>query len=128
MAGTGFRYVATFHAPNPRFATTRITPWQTALKYTADCQAPLSGSSPGLWQSALKFRLLTVAIRDADIFLVAILGDQTADCHSPRYTFNAECSKKGKSTAPAILLRESPCSRRHVFVMRDTTSVKPIRG
>jgi hypothetical protein len=71
MAGTGFHSVVANCAPIPRFATTGITPWQTALKCTADCQAPLSGSNAGrgklrpcsnqhsnlyswLWQSAVR--------------------------------------------------------------------------
>jgi hypothetical protein len=44
MADTGIHSLATFRAPTPRFATTVITPWQTALKCTADCQAPRSDS------------------------------------------------------------------------------------
>jgi hypothetical protein len=35
IVGTGFRSVVENRAPVPRFATTAITPWQTALKCTA---------------------------------------------------------------------------------------------
>jgi hypothetical protein len=43
IAGTGINSLATFRTPIPGFATTGITPWQPALKCTADCQAPRSG-------------------------------------------------------------------------------------
>jgi hypothetical protein len=38
MAGAGVRSFAKFRGQMPRIATTRITSWQTALKWTADCQ------------------------------------------------------------------------------------------
>jgi hypothetical protein len=44
MADTGIHSLAKLRGQIPRFATTRITPWQTALKFTADCQDPRSGS------------------------------------------------------------------------------------
>jgi hypothetical protein len=43
MAGAGIRSFAKFRGQMPRIATTEITSGQTALKWTADCQAPLSG-------------------------------------------------------------------------------------
>jgi hypothetical protein len=43
MAGTGIRAFAKLCSQMLRIARTRITPWQTALKWTADCQAPRSG-------------------------------------------------------------------------------------
>jgi hypothetical protein len=45
MAGTEIRSFATgkLRGQMPRIATTGITPWQTALKWTADCQAQRSG-------------------------------------------------------------------------------------
>jgi hypothetical protein len=51
----------------PRFATTDIALWQTNLKLQ---QFATTGIIP--WLSALKFTLLTVAIRGTIIFLVAI--------------------------------------------------------
>jgi hypothetical protein len=69
MAGAGIRLFAKFRGQMPRIATTGITSWQTALKWTADCQVPRSGkyrSSQAcgnplsnsyfcLWQSARRF-------------------------------------------------------------------------
>jgi hypothetical protein len=43
MAGAGFPCFAKLRAPTPRFATIRITAWQSALNHTADCQPPPSG-------------------------------------------------------------------------------------
>jgi hypothetical protein len=43
MAGAGIWSFAKFRGQMPRIATTGITSWQTALKWTADCQVPRSG-------------------------------------------------------------------------------------
>jgi hypothetical protein len=43
MAGAGIWSFAKVHGQMPRIATTEITSWQTALKWTADCQVPRSG-------------------------------------------------------------------------------------
>jgi hypothetical protein len=92
--GTGFHSVLANRAQIPRFAKTVITPWQTALK----------------------FRFLTVAICGMNIFLFQI----TAVCHDPRYTFEKSSTR--------ILHRQPPCSRCRIVLMRDFTYVKPIRG
>jgi hypothetical protein len=71
MEDTGIHSFAKRRGKIPRFATTGITPWQTALKCTADCQAPrsesmeymrtgqacgnpLSNRDSCLWQSAVR--------------------------------------------------------------------------
>jgi hypothetical protein len=43
MAGAGIRSFAKFRGQMPWIATTGITSWQTALKWTTACQAPRSG-------------------------------------------------------------------------------------
>jgi hypothetical protein len=43
MAGAGIRSFAKFRGQMPQIATTGITSWQIALKWTADCQVPRSG-------------------------------------------------------------------------------------
>jgi hypothetical protein len=43
MAGAGILSFAKFRGQMPRIATIEITSWQTALKWTADCQVPHSG-------------------------------------------------------------------------------------
>jgi hypothetical protein len=40
MAGAGIRSFAKFRGQMPRIATTGMTSWQTALKWTADCHNP----------------------------------------------------------------------------------------
>jgi hypothetical protein len=42
MAGAGIRSFAKFRGQMPRIATTGIASWQTALKWTAECQPPLA--------------------------------------------------------------------------------------
>jgi hypothetical protein len=43
MAGARIRSFTKFCGQMPQIATTGITSWQTALKWTADCQVPRSG-------------------------------------------------------------------------------------
>jgi hypothetical protein len=43
MVGAGIQSFAKFCGQMPRIATTGITSWQTALKWTADCQVLRSG-------------------------------------------------------------------------------------
>jgi hypothetical protein len=78
MEGTGIQSFLAFFAQIQRFAKTGITPWQTALKGTAVCHNR---------NSALKFRILAVAICGTNIFFSAIRGLNTVICHNPRYTF-----------------------------------------
>jgi hypothetical protein len=70
MAGAGFHCIANYRAPILRFATTRITAWQSALRCSADCQLPLWG----LIRTCREFRP------------VAIRGQiQTPDFGNPQY-------------------------------------------
>jgi lysozyme family protein len=65
MAGSGFQSVVANRAQIPWFATTGITPWQTAIKCTTVCHNsnnPLANRSPQFattvitpWQTALKY-------------------------------------------------------------------------
>jgi hypothetical protein len=89
MAGAGIRSFAKFRGQMPWIATTGITYWQTDLKWTADCQIPRSGcrGQVNLWQSAIKFILLSVAIRVTVILFLAIHVLNPADCHNPWHTF-----------------------------------------
>jgi hypothetical protein len=43
MVGAGIWSFAKFHGKMPQIATTGITSWQTALKWTADCQSQRTG-------------------------------------------------------------------------------------
>jgi hypothetical protein len=91
MAGTGIRSFAKLRGHMLRFATTRIAPWQTALKWTTDCSAlrlpGINAVRLGLWQPALKLILLSVAICSTVFLFVAIRDLNAVDCHTPRYIF-----------------------------------------
>jgi hypothetical protein len=54
MAGAGIWSFAKLHSQMFRIATTGITSWQTALKWTADCQ---------VWRSGCRGQVKPVAIR-----------------------------------------------------------------
>jgi hypothetical protein len=83
MAGAGIWSLAKFRGQMPRIATTGITSWQTALKWTADAKfrTLVAAVKSSLWQSALKIILLSVAIRTTDILFLAIHVLNAADCH-----------------------------------------------
>jgi hypothetical protein len=92
MAGAGIQYFAKFCSQKPRIATTGITSWQTALKWTADYQAlaQVARKTCGqVWPVAisLKFRLLTVSFLTTVILFMAIHGLNAMDCNNPRHTF-----------------------------------------
>jgi hypothetical protein len=74
MAGTGIQLFVAFRAQIPRFP----------------------------WQSALKFRILAVAIRDTNIFFLAIRGINTAVCHNPRYTFERGLPQQSEIQYPRL--------------------------
>jgi hypothetical protein len=67
MAGAGIRSFPKLRGQMLGIATTGITSLQTALKWTADWiakfNAQVAAVKSSLWQSALKFILLSVAIR-----------------------------------------------------------------
>jgi hypothetical protein len=80
MSGAGIRLYAKVRGQMPRIATTGITSWQTALKWTAECQVPRSGCCG-------QVKLLSGAIRATVILFLAIRVLNAADCHNPRHTF-----------------------------------------
>jgi hypothetical protein len=61
MAGAGIRSFAKFHGQMPRIDTTGITSWQTALKWTADCQVPRSGCRCQVKPEAIRSQIHTSA-------------------------------------------------------------------
>jgi hypothetical protein len=63
MAGAGFHSIANSRALTPRFATLRITAWQSALNCTADCQPPLSG----LIQTMRTVQAFGIALSNSDL-------------------------------------------------------------
>jgi hypothetical protein len=75
------KMAAKLRAPMPRFATIRITVWQSALNRTVDCQPPLSG---------LKRSLRAVQAFHSQI--------RTSDYSNPRYG-NFLCGNPPENTA-----------------------------
>jgi hypothetical protein len=61
-------------------------PWSNGLRI-AKFRAQVAAVKSSLWQSALKFILLSVAIRATVILFLAIRVLTAADCHNPRHTF-----------------------------------------
>jgi hypothetical protein len=74
----------------PRIATTGITSWGKPLSSglrIAKFPAQVAAVKSSLWQSALKFILLSVAIHTTVILFLAIRILNAANCHNPRHTF-----------------------------------------
>jgi hypothetical protein len=59
MVGDGIWSFAKFHGQMPQIATTGITSWQTALKWTVDCQVPHSGCSGQVKPVAIRSQVHT---------------------------------------------------------------------
>jgi hypothetical protein len=105
MVGAGFQCIAKLRALIPRFATIRITAWQSALNIYCGLPTPAlrpnmnPADGSNLWQSALKCRLWTLAISSTAIFVVAIRGHHTAVCYGSVKDLSAEFSKRVKSSS-----------------------------
>jgi hypothetical protein len=89
MAGAGIRSFAKFHGQMLRIATTGISFWQTLSSglRIAKFRAQVAAVKSSLWQSALKFILLSVVIRAMVFLFLTIRILNAADCHNPRHTF-----------------------------------------
>jgi hypothetical protein len=101
--GTGFHSIAIFRTLILQIATLIITPWQS---FPSHCGLPTPALRPntnhaessGLWQSALKFRLLTLAISSMTISSVAIRGAHTAVCQHRVKNLSAEFINRVRSS------------------------------
>jgi hypothetical protein len=109
MTGAGIRSFAKFRGQMPWIATTGITSWQTALKWTADCQVPRSDCRGQVKpvESALKLILLSVAIRQTVILFLAIRVLNAVDCHRLRHTFERGIWQETEFQLPPFYI-ESP--------------------
>jgi hypothetical protein len=121
MAGAGIRSFAKFYGQMPRIATTGITSWQTALKWTVDCQVPRSGCRGQVKPVAIPSQIHTSVWGN--------LHDSYSIHGNPR------CKRRGLPQsaahiwvwnlardwipAPVILHWEYPCFKRHIFFPRD---------
>jgi hypothetical protein len=99
MAGAGIRSFAKYRGLMPRIATTGITSWPTALKWTADCQAPRSGC---------RGQVKPVAIRATVILFFAIRVLNAADCHNPRHTFERGAWQEIEFQLPPFYIESPP--------------------
>jgi hypothetical protein len=132
MAETGFHCFANYRAPLPRFATIRITAWQSALNCTADCQPSLSGLIRTL-RPVQAFgiplsnsHLCCIAIQGTAIFSVAARLENMAICQYSVMNLSAEFSNRVKSS-PHHFTSRGPCLNCHIFFKSDFTSLKLIR-
>jgi hypothetical protein len=121
MVGSGFHSIANSRALMPRFATKIISPRQTAFQCTADCQRSAlrpntnHAESLRLWQSALKLRLLTLAISSMAIFIVAIRGVHAAFCQHRVKNWSAEFSYRVKSSPRHFTSSNRLFEASHIF-------------
>jgi hypothetical protein len=104
-----------------RIATTGITSWQTALKWTADCQVPRSGCRGQVKPVAIRSQIHTsVCGNPRDGY--SILGNPRSKLRglpqSAAHIWERNLARDW-IPAPAILHRESPCLKRHIFFPRE---------
>jgi hypothetical protein len=123
MAGAGFPCFAKLRTPTPRFATIKITTWQSALDRAADCQPPPSGviralravQAFGIPLSNSVLRLLQSAARQFSLWQSA--------WKTPRYAntdmnLSAEFSKRGNSSSRHFTLRGPLFELSYIFDAR----------
>jgi hypothetical protein len=130
MAGAGIRSFARFHSQMLWIATTGITSWQTTLKWTADCQVPRSGYRGQVKPVAICSKIHTsVCGNPCDGY--SILGNPCSKrCGLPQSAAHiwGRNLARDKIPAPAILHQESPCWKRHIFLLRNFLSIKYLRS
>jgi hypothetical protein len=130
MAGAGIWSFTKFLGQMQRIATTGITSWQTALKWTADCQVPRSGCRGQVKPVAIHTQIHTSACgnpRDG----YSILGTPRSKCRGlPQSVAHIWARNLARDWIPvhALLYRESPCLKRHIFLPRGFKSIKYLRS
>jgi hypothetical protein len=110
MASAGIRSFAKFRGLMPRIATTGITSWQTALRWTADCQVPRSGCRGQVKPVAIRSQIHT-SVCGNPCGGYSILGNPRSKCRGlPRSAAHIWARNLARDwiPAPAILHRESP--------------------
>jgi hypothetical protein len=134
MVGTGIHSLANLCAPIPRFARTGIAPWQTALKGTADCQAPCSGSKKYMWPVQVcgyPLSNLDSCLWPSAVWLFcswqSIVYKHRGLPRSTVYIWAQSLASEWNLDS-AIFHRESPYLMRHYFLTRDFSDVKLLCG
>jgi hypothetical protein len=120
MAGAGIRSFAKFRGQMPRIATAGITSLQTPLKWTADCPVPRSGCRGKVKPVAIRSQIHTSSCGNPHNGY-SILGNPRSKRGLPQFVAHiwARSLARDWIPAPAILNRESPCLKRHIFLPRD---------
>jgi hypothetical protein len=121
MAGAGIWSFAKFRCQMPQIATTGITSWQPALKWTADCQVPRSGCLSQVKPVAIHSQIHTSVCGNPRNGY-SILGNPRSKHRGfPQSAAHIWARNLARAWIPAfaILHRESPCLKRHIFLLRD---------
>jgi hypothetical protein len=121
MAGAGIWSFAKFCGQMPRIATTGITSWQTALKWTADWQVPRSGCRGQVKPVSIHSQIHT-SVCGIPLNSYSILGNPRSKCcilpQSVAHIWARNLARDWM-LAPAILHQQSPCLKRHIILPRD---------
>jgi hypothetical protein len=91
----------------PRIATTGITSWQTALKWTADGQVTRSGCCGQVKPVAICSQIHTSVCGNRQRRLFYSWRSLAADCHNPRHTFERRTWQETEFQLPPFYI-ESP--------------------
>jgi hypothetical protein len=121
MAGAGIQSFAKFRGQMPWIATTGITSWQTALKWTADGQVLHLGCHGQVKPVAIRSQIHT-SVCGNPLDSYSILGNlHSKRCRSPQSVAHIWAWNLARDwiPAPAILYWESPCLKLHIFLLRD---------
>jgi hypothetical protein len=121
MTGAGIRSFAKFCSQMPQITTTGITSWQTALKWTADCQVPRSGCHGQVKPVAIRSQIHTSVCGNPCDGYSILDNPRSKRCGLPQSVAHiwARNLTRDWIPAPAILHRESPCLKRPILLPRD---------
>jgi hypothetical protein len=110
MAGARIWSFVKFRGQMPRIATTGITSWQTALKWTGDCQVPRSGCRSQVKPVAIRSQIHnSVCGNPATVILfLAIRILNAADCHNLRHTFERGTWQETEFQLPPFYIESPP--------------------
>jgi hypothetical protein len=111
MVGAGIRSFAKFCGQMSQIASTGITSWQTALKWTADCQVPRSGCRGKVKPVAIRSQIHT-SVCGSPHDSYSILGNPRSKRRGlPKSAAHIWAQNLARDwiPAPAILHQESPC-------------------
>jgi hypothetical protein len=78
------------------------------IRSFAKFRAQVAAVKSSLWQSALKFILMSVAIRATVILFLAIRVLNAAGCHNPRHTFESATWQETEFQVPPFYIKSPP--------------------